>query len=178
MALVVFMRGVNVGGHQTFRPAALAKELAEFDVVNVGAAGTFVVRGTISQATLREELLRRLPFKPQLMICRAREIIDLADGESFPDEPSGNDLRRFVTVMAKRPRTLPRLPINQPEGDKWQVKIVGVSGKFVLSLWRRQGGSLVYPNEVVERRFDVPATTRNWNTIAAIRDILSSRSGR
>ena len=37
MALVVFMRGVNVGGHETFRPAALAKELVALDVVNVGA---------------------------------------------------------------------------------------------------------------------------------------------
>ena len=44
MALVVFLRGVNVGGHRTFRPSVLARELGDYDVVNVGAAGTFVVR--------------------------------------------------------------------------------------------------------------------------------------
>jgi hypothetical protein len=44
MALVVFLRGVNMGGHRTFRPSLLAKELSRFDVVNVGAAGTFIVR--------------------------------------------------------------------------------------------------------------------------------------
>ena len=49
MALVVFLRGVNVGGHKTFRPAALARELAALDLVNVGAAGTFVVRAAIGQ---------------------------------------------------------------------------------------------------------------------------------
>ena len=87
MALVVFMRGVNVGGHRTFRPAALAKELAAFDVVNVGAAGTFVIRQTIGQATLRAELLRRLPFQAELMICRGRDLINLASWEAFPDEP-------------------------------------------------------------------------------------------
>ena len=37
MALVVLLRGVNVGGHKTFRPAALAKELALLDAVNIGA---------------------------------------------------------------------------------------------------------------------------------------------
>ncbi|MBI3694456.1 MAG: hypothetical protein HY238_06415, partial [Acidobacteria bacterium] len=47
MALVVFMRGVNVGGHKAFQPSVLARELAAFDVVNVGAAGTFVIRKTI-----------------------------------------------------------------------------------------------------------------------------------
>ena len=48
MALVVFLRGVNVGGHKTFRPSLVANELSDFDVVNVGAAGTFVVRNRIS----------------------------------------------------------------------------------------------------------------------------------
>src|SRR4051794_3057989 len=28
MALVVFLRGVNVGGHRTFRPSVLARELS------------------------------------------------------------------------------------------------------------------------------------------------------
>jgi hypothetical protein len=44
MALVVFIRGVNVGGHRTFRPSVLARGLSDYGVVNVGAAGTFVVR--------------------------------------------------------------------------------------------------------------------------------------
>ena len=44
MALIVFLRGVNVGGHRTFRPSTLARELSDYDVVSVGAAGTFVVR--------------------------------------------------------------------------------------------------------------------------------------
>ena len=46
MALVAPLRGVNVGGHRTFRPSILARELGDYDVVNVGAAGTFVVRKT------------------------------------------------------------------------------------------------------------------------------------
>ena len=172
MALVVFMRGVNVGGHRTFRPAALAKELAAFDVVNVGAAGTFVIRKTVSQATLRAELLRRLPFQVELMICRGRDIIDLTCRGPFPDERSHKDARRFVSVLAKRPTSLPPLPICQPAGDKWQVKIVGVAGRFALSLWRRMGRTMVYPNEVVEKYLGVSATTRNWNTISTICDIL------
>jgi len=44
MALVVFFRGINVAGHRAFRPSLLAKELAIYDAVNVGAAGTLVIR--------------------------------------------------------------------------------------------------------------------------------------
>ena len=41
--LVVLLKGVNVGGHRTFRPSVLAKALRRYDVVNIGAAGTLVV---------------------------------------------------------------------------------------------------------------------------------------
>jgi uncharacterized protein (DUF1697 family) len=172
MALVVFVRGANVGGHRTFQPSALARELAGWGVVNVGAAGTFVVRKAVGQGALRAELVRRLPFQAEVMICRARELINLTCGEPFPDGPSPKDASRFVSVLAKRPRTLPALPLSQPAGDQWQVKVVGVPGRFALSLWRKLGRTVVYPNEVVEKQLGVSATTRNWNTIAAICDVL------
>ncbi|HKW51082.1 MAG TPA: DUF1697 domain-containing protein, partial [Candidatus Eisenbacteria bacterium] len=167
-----FMRGVNVGGHKSFRPAALAKEMAALDVVNVGAAGTFVVRKKVSQAKLRAELNRRLPFKAELMICPGADLQSLVWTDPFAGQPIPKGAKRFVTVLGKRPGTLPRLPILRPDAAEWQVKVVGVTGKFALSLWRRMGRTLVYPNEVVEKGFRVPATTRNWNTLEAIRDIL------
>ena len=172
MALVVFMRGVNVGGHKTFRPAALAKELAALDAVNVGAAGTFVVRKAVSEAKLRAELNRKLPFKAEAMICPARDLLNLVWTDPFAGQPFPKGAKRYVTVLAKRPRTLPRLPILRPDGADWQVKVVEVTGKFAVSLSRRLGKSILYPNEVIERTFGVPGTTRNWNTLEAIRDIL------
>src|SRR5229473_2072479 len=126
MAWVVFMRGVNVGGHRTFQPSILAKELAHLDVVNVGAAGTFVVRKTIGQKMLRAEFLTRLAFQPELMICKGGDLLELASAAPFPNARSYKDARRFVTVMLKQPRELPPLPISQPGGDHWQVQIVGV----------------------------------------------------
>jgi len=68
MALIVFLRGVNVGGHRTFRPSILAKELSDYDVVNVGAAGTFIVRKPGPRGKFRAELLRRLPFEAEVVL--------------------------------------------------------------------------------------------------------------
>jgi hypothetical protein len=61
MALIVFFRGINVGGHRTLRPSMLAKQLGAYDVVNVGAAGTFVVRKPGPRATFLAELHKKLP---------------------------------------------------------------------------------------------------------------------
>ena len=66
MALVVFLRGVNVGGHRRFRPSTLAAELKHLGALNIGTAGTLVIRARITRAKLRAELTRRL-----LLACRA-----------------------------------------------------------------------------------------------------------
>ncbi len=170
MASVVFFRAVNVGGHQTFQPGKLAKELAEFGVViNIGAAGTFVVRETVSETKLRDAILRRLSFKPELMICPARNVLALASGNWFDNAPAGKDVGRFVSILQKTPRATTRLPIEQPAGEKWEVRIVAITGRFALSV-RRLGQT--YSNSVVEKHLGIPATTRNWNTIETIRVLL------
>ena len=96
MALVVFLRGVNVGGHKTFRPAALAKELTALDAVNIGAAGTFVIRRPPTRAKLRAELKRRLPFETEVMICEGRDILRLISQDPFAGQLEAPDIVRFV----------------------------------------------------------------------------------
>ena len=78
MANVVLLRGVNVGGHRSFRPAALAGQLQHLGAVNIGAAGTFVIRKPVAKAQLREEFARRLPFASQIVVCRGLELVQAA----------------------------------------------------------------------------------------------------
>lgn len=177
MALIVFLRGVNVGGHRTFQPSVLARDLAEFDVLNIGAAGTFVVRKPISQDKLRMELLRRLPFEAEIMICPGRDIINLVSSDPFVNEPSGADVVRFVSVLAKRPRGLPSLPLSLPADDEWLLKIIAVRDRFLLGLYRRQMRVISLLGQI-DKRLDVSSTTRNWNTINAIARVLKGGAKR
>src|SRR5262245_54305913 len=170
MAQVVFLRGVNVGGYKTFRPSILAKQLKGCDVVNIGAAGTFVVRNPISHADLRAELLRRLPFEADIMICSGREIVRAAAANPFTGQPSGPDIVQFVSVMAKRPRGLPDLPLSLP-ADDWLLRLIAIQDRFAFGLYRRNMRTISYLSQV-EKRMGVPVTTRNWNTITAIIRVL------
>jgi uncharacterized protein (DUF1697 family) len=83
MSLVVFLRGVNVGRHKRFMPATLAKDLALYDVVNIGAAGTFVVRAPVRQAALLAAIRTRLAFQADIMIVRERELVEFAASAPF-----------------------------------------------------------------------------------------------
>jgi uncharacterized protein (DUF1697 family) len=173
VALVVLLRGVNVGGHRSFRPATLAQQLKHLDAVNIGAAGTFVIRQPVTRAQLRAELARRLPFDAEIVICRGREIVTLMSRNHFADQPVRPDIVRFVSVLSQRPRSAPSTPMTFPPSGKWLLKILSRDDRFVFGVYRRHMKVISYLG-TLDRLFGVPATTRNWNTITAIARVLSN----
>jgi uncharacterized protein (DUF1697 family) len=171
MKWVVFLRAVNVGGANRCRPAVIAKQLAEFGVVNIGAVGTFVVREDVSESTLRTAIAKKLPFKCEIMICTARDIIKLTSKNPFARQPSDPNITRFVNILAKRLPALAPLPLSLPSDDDWLIKIIAVQDRFVLGLYHRQMKAISYLGRI-EKLLGVPATTRNWNTIEKVAKIL------
>jgi uncharacterized protein (DUF1697 family) len=147
--------------------------LTHLGVVNVGAAGTFVVRKPIGRKLLRAELGRRLPFGARIVICRGREIASLVSRNPFADHPAGSDVVRFVSVLAQRPRSAPPMPVRIPSTGKWLVRILGRENRFVFGLYRRHMKVISYLG-TLDRLFGVPVTTRNWKTISAIAEVLNS----
>jgi uncharacterized protein (DUF1697 family) len=167
MALIVFLRGVNVGGYRTFRPAALARELAHFDVVNIGAAGTFVIRRPVSRTHLRAELMRLLPFDAQITICEQQEIARLVAGNHFAGRRLRPDMVRFVSVLPHVPRSAPSVPISLPPRGQWLVKVLAREDRFLVGVYRRHMRTIGCLGSL-DKIFGGPVTTRNWNTISAI----------
>ena len=174
VALIVFLRGVNVGGHRTFRPSTLAKELANYDVVNVGAAGTFVVRKPGSRAKFRAALLRKLPFETKVAFCDSRELLRLARENPFAALPSRPDHVRFVSILMKSVRVRPSIPIALPSNGQWFLRLIASQKQFVFGVYRRHLKTIGYLGQL-DKLFGVPATTRNWNTIDTIVRILKGR---
>lgn len=175
MRWVVFLRAVNVGTANRCQPAQIARELARFGFINIGAVGTFVVREDVSEPVLRNAIAKKLAFKCEIMICPARDIIKLASKDPFSQQPSGPDMIRFINVLHKRPRALPSLPISLPSDDDWLLKVIAIQDRFVLGLYRRQMKAISYLGKV-EKLLGVPMTNRNWNIIEKLVKILQKDS--
>lgn len=170
MALVVFLKGVNVGGHRRVRPTELAKSLKRYDVVNIGAAGTFVVRKPVSQGEFRAELKRRLPFEAEAMICRGSDILRLAATNPFAQEPAERSVMQFVSVLAKRRRSRVSMPIVIPLTGEWEFRVLDHTEQFVIGACRRQMKAIGHFGQI-EKTFG-SATTRSWSTILKIAAVL------
>ena len=172
MHWTVFVRAVNVGGANRCRPAEIAKQLSKFGVINIGAVGTFVVRENVSESALRDALVRELPPKCEIMICPGRDIIELASKDPFRGRPAGPNITRFVSVLARRLRTPPRLPLCLPSADDPLVKIIAIEDRFVVGLYRRELKAITALGKL-EKLLGVAATNRNWNTINKVVQILN-----
>lgn len=171
MALVVFLRGVNVGGHRRFRPALLPARLPDLDLVNIGAAGTFVVRRRMAPARVRAAFAGALPFATHIIVCDGAQIRRLVAADPFAGDPPRPGTTCFVSVLGGTPDAEPLLPLELKDGRRWLVRLIGRSECFLLGVYRRHMKTIGYLGRV-DKLFDVPITTRNWNTITQVARVL------
>lgn len=175
MALIVFLRGINVGGHRRLRPTILARQLADYDIVSLGTAGTFVVQNPGATADLRKAFLDNLPFNAEIILCREREILNLVAANPFEDPPPTPDLVRFVSILSRSARRRPSAPIDIPTTGDWFVRILGSQGRLVFGVYRRHMKTIGHLSRL-DDLYGVPATTRSWSTIAAVAKVLRGES--
>ena len=173
MALIVFLRGINVGGHRTLRPSMLAKELGAYDVVNVGAAGTFVVRKPGAPTKFLAALRQNLPTDAVVAFCDSSDLIRLEMDNPFRTELARPDLIQFVSILSKAARNKPTLPVAIPQAGEWFVRIIGSRNRLLFGVYRRRMKTIGYLSRIDEL-FGAPATTRSWSTILSVLRILKS----
>ena len=172
MALVVLLRGVNVGGHRIFRPSRFAEELREFDAVNIGAAGTFVVRRPGPLRQFRATLVRKLPVETEIAFCDGRELLELARRQPFGPRAAEPDVVRFASFLVRGRSDRLALPLHFPDAANWLVRVRGCDGRIAFGEYRRHMKTIGYLGQL-DKAFGVPVTTRNWNTVNAILTLLT-----
>jgi uncharacterized protein (DUF1697 family) len=164
----VFLRAANVGGHQVFKPSALARDLAAFGCRSIGAAGTFVFTAAKDEAKLRAAIASALPFEPQMAVVEGARVHRLVTSLPFGPGPLGAGEKAFASALVGEPKKQPKFPVSLPDTGSWQLRVIGLKGPFALSVRRTKVPGKFYPNEVVEKAFGVRATTRGWSTIEAV----------
>ena len=140
-------------------------------MVNVGAAGTFVVRKPGSRTKFRTALLRKLPFEAEVVLCDGRDLMRLETENPFGAEPSPPDVVRFVSILSKAGGVRASLPVTFPSDGEWLVRVMASDRQFVFGMYRRHMKTIGYLGQI-DKLFGAPATTRSWNTILSVLRIL------
>jgi hypothetical protein len=149
--------------------------LKHLGAINIGAAGTLVIRHPMTRAQARAEVARILPFVAEIVVCQGREILNLLSQDPFRGQSVRPDVVRFVSVLSQRPRLAPSTPMQFPSSGRWLMKILARRNRFVIGMYRRHMKVIGYLG-ALDRLYGVSVTTRNWNTIAAIGRVLGNES--
>lgn len=172
MGWTVFLRGVNVGGSKRYTPSQLPDELETLDATNIGAAGTYVIRGTDDPGVVQDLVQEALPFETEILIQPGDQILDLLEEDPLDLERLPDGTKAYLTVLSQAPAQGAEMPLDRPEGEGWQLRLVEIRGDVILSLRRPEKPGRWYPNSVVEDVFGTPATTRGWSTVERIGRVL------
>jgi hypothetical protein len=72
-----------------------------FVIAGLTGATLFVVRKPGLRAKFRAELLRKLPFEAEVVLCDGRDLIRMEMENPFGAEPSRPDIVRFVSILSR-----------------------------------------------------------------------------
>jgi uncharacterized protein (DUF1697 family) len=171
------LRGINVGSTKRIAMADLRTLFAALGAENVQ---TYVQSGNVafdspsrSSAALAREIRDRiqadLGHDVAIIIRTHAELAKVAATRPFDGAP---DEHLYVTFLAERPEAAQVGAFSAAgfEPDEFEVRGTEVYLHFPSGYGRSKLG-----NETFERKLGVAATTRNWRTVTAMRDLTAGK---
>ena len=170
---IAFLRGINVGGHKIVSMVDLGRA---FEALGFGAVKTHIQSGNVVFETPRAgrtALVKQIGgalhdlvgSEVAVFLRTTAELEALVARDPFKGANAEAEDRLYVTFLPAPPRRVPALPHWSASKD---VEIIEVRDADVFSIGHNRNGRYGFPNTVVEKLFDVPATTRNWKTIVKV----------
>ena len=108
-------------------------------------------------------IFKKLGYRVTVILRTKQNLLDIADSKPFMNYEG--DVKYYFTFLAETPKQPPTLPIRMNDIEN---KVFKIDNNNVYTVGFNVKGRYGFPNVFIEKEFDVPATTRNWNTIRRI----------
>jgi len=170
---VVFLRGINVGGHKKVPMAELRQRMEALgftQVVTILNSGNVIFQATeedeqVVEATIAQELTSHFGFPIPVMSRRAEAISDLLQRNPFHAIEVTKEIRLYVSFLKTKPSPGLTLPWTSEDGS---FRILEAKDRIVCSLLDLSVTTTPEGMNVLEQLFGKDLTTRNWNTLQRI----------
>jgi len=176
MRFVALLRGINVGGHKRVPMAELRGLCAELGWTNVASyiqSGNLVFDATgkaaVLEGTLEAALAERFGFEITTLVRSARALRALPATNPFTEAASESP--KFVMLLLAKAALDKRAAAELAPLARAGEEVVQVPGALWLHLPNGAARSKWSPT-VLDRCAGSPATTRNWNTLSKLIELL------
>lgn len=173
MQYVAFLRGINVGGHNLLKMKDLCQRLVSLGFNNVSSykqSGNIIFEtldddSNIISKGIQRELYKLLRSEVRVFLRTVPQVEEIVQLNPFKEIKS-HTTKLFVTFLSDKPHRKPKLPLKSPN---MEVEVILIRNREAFSLAYKKNGRFGVPNNFIEARLGVSATTRNWTTLEGIK---------
>jgi len=117
-----------------------------------------------------EDLLHKNLSDEVLVFIRSSEQLkSIVDEDSFQKLNLKVPTKLYISFLQDEIKRKPKLPYLSPKKD---VEIIRVKNREIYCITPEIKGRYGFPNLFIEKEFGVKSTTRNWNTIIKIFNLM------
>jgi uncharacterized protein (DUF1697 family) len=175
---VALLRAVNVGGHGVLKMESLRRAffgLGFTDVRTLLQSGNVVFTSPVDEpeaemaGRIKACLRDTLAIETTVFLRTRRELEKLVRRDPFGDEAAGWDVKKYVAFLERKPKPGLTDPVLSAKDG---LTLFSVEGREAFLLLGRVNGRYGFPNQFIETRLDIAATTRNWNTVVKLAETI------
>ncbi len=171
---VVFLRGINVGGHKKVPMDQLKNLLSEMgydEVITILNSGNIIIKGAKEpldslENKLEEKLENVFGFHIPVIIRLSQEIVELVESNPFKGIEVTKDIRLYITLL-KSPFKSPDVTFPWSSIHSYYT-ILGEKKGVVFSVLDLSRLKTVEAMATLEGLYGKNITTRNFNTLEKI----------
>jgi len=177
-AYVSLLRGINVGGHKPLRMDSLREA---YERMGLSMVSSYLQSGNLifeSDQPDRLRLTRQIEagieqecgYPLKVFLRQVDELRVILDGNPFLTGRSEDRSKLHVTFLYQLPDETTWEKLLAPA----VIRDEFAPGESAIYLFCPQGyGKTKLSNSFFERRLGMPVTTRNWNTVTAVYEMVS-----
>jgi uncharacterized protein (DUF1697 family) len=175
---VAFLRGINVGGHNTIKMVDLA---AAFEIAGFPNSKTHIQSGNVlfecedldSQlivAQIQRQMARSFGKEIPVMVRTYSEMSTLVT--AFPFKDIGTENKFYVAFLSAPPNPDLAAALTSISDTDETYMIRG--RELVVAIRKIPTKKIVFSNNFIEKKLKILGTTRNWNVVTKVFHLLKT----
>jgi len=173
---IVFLKGVNIGGHNRVKMDILKKALEEREFEHVRTyinSGNLILRSTQEKETITEQVAKIIQanfgIQVHMIVKTADELMAITAKDPFSTETENDHARRAVVLLSERVEPV-RMQIFKDEGKV--IENYYLAGDLLFVYYHNGFAKTKFTTDYIERKLRIVTTARNWNTILKLTEMI------
>lgn len=177
---ISMLRGINVSGQKIIRMVELKnlyESLGLVDVTTYLQSGNVIFNSLDHEASNLVQLIemkieQSFGYHVSVFIKATQDFHRIIEQNPFLTERKEDPAKLYVTFLYRLPSALELKNLNIPDSGSDEFII---QGKEIFLFCPNGYGKTKLSNNFFEKKLNMPATTRNWNTVQALLGLTKNR---